>query len=365
MKKLKILILLIISIFTFNLKVNAGASINASTNNVSVGDTFTVNVNMTNAAAWNIHATATGPVSGCSINQADASSDAMDTSKTFSASCTATGVGTIVVTLSGDTTSANDGNAVSVSGSVTINVKEKVQTQRPQPQPQAPAAPKSTDASLKNIELSSGNIEFSSDKDTYDLTVDYNVSSIEINGISNDGKASVKIEGDTNLKEGDNIIKLVVTAEDGTTTKTYTLNIKRENKVLSKNSNIKKMTINNYDLKFNKNKKEYDLIINNEDNLTFNIELEDEFAKYEIVGNKKLKNKSVIKVIVTAEDKSSTVYSINIIKEKNKTKELSIALICSIVLNTIIIGLLIFIIVKLNKNHKNILKDIFKINKKK
>lgn len=218
MKKLKILIL-IISIFTFNLKVNAAASISASSNNVSVGDTFTINVNMTNAAAWNIQAVASGPVSGCSINQADASSDAMDTSKTFSASCTATGVGKIVVTLSGDTTSASDGNAVPISGTVTINVKEKVQESTPKPQPQtptvtAPAAPKNTDATLKNIELSNSSIDFSSDKDSYDLTVGYDVSSIEVKGILNDNKASVKIEGDTNLKEGDNVIKLVVTAED-------------------------------------------------------------------------------------------------------------------------------------------------------
>ena len=249
------------------------------------------------------------------------------------------------------------------SKSITINAKSVVQTKPQTPTVTTPAAPKSTDASLKNIELSSGSIEFSSDKDTYDLTVDYSVSSIEIKGVSNDGKASVKIEGDTNLKEGDNVIKLVVTAEDGKTTKTYTLNIKRENKVLSKNSKIKKLTIDNYDINFNNNKKEYDLIISNEDSLTFNVELEDEFAKYEIVGNKKLKNKSVIKVIVTAEDKSSTVYSFNIIKEKNKTKELSTLLICSLVLNAIIIGLLIFIVVRLNKKDKKMLKELFKFKK--
>lgn len=359
MKKIIILIL-IISLFTLNIKANAAASINASSTNVYVGDTFTVNVNMSSAAAWSLHTAATGPVSGCIINQADASSDANDISKTFSVSCTATGVGTIVVTLSGDTTSASDGNAVGVSGSVTINVKERPVVQS---KPQAPATPKSTDASLKNIELSSGNIEFSNDKDTYDLTVDYSVSSIEIKGISNDGKASVKIEGDTNLKEGDNVIKLIVTAEDGTTTKTYTLNIKRENKVLSKNSKIKKLTIDNYDISFNNNKKEYDLTISNEDSLTFNVELEDEFAKYEIVGNKKLKNKSVIKVIVTAEDNSSTVYLFNIIKEKNKTKELSTLLICSLVLNAIIIGLLIFIVIRLNKKDKKMLKELFKFKK--
>ena len=252
---------------------------------------------------------------------------------------------------------------------ITVNVIEKPQempvTQQPStPTVTTPISPKNTDATLKAIELSSGSIEFASDKESYDLIVGYDISTIEVNGIPNDNKASVRLEGDTNLKEGDNIIKLVVTAEDGITTKTYTLNIKRENKVLSKNSNIKKIIINNYNINFNKNKKEYDLIINNEDNLTINVELEDELAKYEILGNKKLKNKSVIKVIVTAEDGTITEYKINIIKEVNKTKKLRIALIASIILNTIIIGLLVFIVIRLNNNYKDVLRNLFKFTKK-
>ena len=65
-----------ISIFIFNVKVFAGANLSVSTNSVTKGGTFTVSVNMYGAAAWNIHVTASGPVSGCSINQADATADA-------------------------------------------------------------------------------------------------------------------------------------------------------------------------------------------------------------------------------------------------------------------------------------------------
>lgn len=255
---------------------------------------------------------------------------------------------------------------------ITVNVIEKPKETLitpPTPTPPStstvntPTAQKNNDATLKNIELSNGTIEFSNDKDTYDVSVGYDVSSIEVKGILNDNKASVKLEGDTNLKEGENIIKLIVTAEDGIITKTYTLNVKRENKILSKNNNIKKLTINNYDINFNKNKKEYDLIINNEDNLTINVELEDKFAKYDILGNKRLKNKSVIKIKVTAEDNSVKEYKINIIKEVNKTKELKIALLVSIVLNTIIMGLLLFVVLRLNKYNKNILKEVFMFKK--
>ena len=123
MKKVKFLLVSLISLFAFNINVIAASgSLSVSSSNVYVGDKFTVTVNVRSAAAWNIHVSASGPVSGCSINQADATSDAMDTNKSFSATCTATGTGTISIILSGDVTSANDGNAVNVSGSKNVTV---------------------------------------------------------------------------------------------------------------------------------------------------------------------------------------------------------------------------------------------------
>ena len=123
MKKVKYLIISLISIFAFNINVFAASgSLGVSSSSVYVGDSFTVTANVSSAAAWNIHVSASGPVSGCSINQADATADAMDTNKTFSATCTATGTGTITIRLSGDVTSASDGNAVNVSGSRSVTV---------------------------------------------------------------------------------------------------------------------------------------------------------------------------------------------------------------------------------------------------
>ena len=126
MKKVKYLIISLISIFAFNINVFAASgSLGVSSSSVYVGDSFTVTANVSSAAAWNIHVSASGPVSGCSINQADATADAMDTNKTFSATCTATGTGTITIRLSGDVTSASDGNAVNVSGSRSVTVSNR------------------------------------------------------------------------------------------------------------------------------------------------------------------------------------------------------------------------------------------------
>lgn len=120
----------------------ASGSLVVSPGIVYVGDSFTAAVGVSSAAAWNIHVSATGPVSGCSINQADATADAKDTVKTFDAICTATGEGTITVSLSGDVTSASDGKAVSLSSSRNVVVKEKpAPTPTPEPTPTPDPAP--------------------------------------------------------------------------------------------------------------------------------------------------------------------------------------------------------------------------------
>ena len=100
----------------------ASGSLSVSSGSVYVGDSFTATVNVSGAAAWNVHMTSSGPVSDCAINQADATADAADTNKSFSATCKATGTGTITIKLAGDVTSAADGNAVNVSGSKTVTV---------------------------------------------------------------------------------------------------------------------------------------------------------------------------------------------------------------------------------------------------
>ena len=126
MKKVVLFIISLISIFAFNTTVYAASgSLSVSSGSVYVGDSFTVTANISSAAAWNVHTSTSGPVSGCIINQADASSDATDVNKSFTATCTATGEGTITIILSGDATSAADGNAVNISGSRSVTVSKR------------------------------------------------------------------------------------------------------------------------------------------------------------------------------------------------------------------------------------------------
>ena len=90
MKKIKLMLILIMCIFVSNLKVYAAsATLSVSSQNVSVGDKFTVYVKVNSAAAWNIQAIASGVVGKCELKQADTTADALDTTKTFSTTCTA------------------------------------------------------------------------------------------------------------------------------------------------------------------------------------------------------------------------------------------------------------------------------------
>ena len=83
MNKFKILILSI-TVFLFSglMEVKASnASLSVSSEDVYVGDSFTVFVNIDQSAAWNIHVNSNGPVTDCVINDADATKDALNTSK--------------------------------------------------------------------------------------------------------------------------------------------------------------------------------------------------------------------------------------------------------------------------------------------
>ena len=233
MKKNNIILILLISIFAFSSKTfAASANISVSSGSVQAGGSFTVTASVIQAAAWNIHVTANGPVGECKINNANATDDAMDTNKSFSTTCTATGEGTITLYLSGDVTSATDGNAVSVSGSKTVTVTAK---------PASPSGsgnnnnnnnnntpkPTTTDTKSKNNnlkEISVAGFELTKiDNNNYSLTVPNDITTIDVLVTAEDSKATVKGAGSHELQIGDNNIEVIIISESGSQNK---INIK-------------------------------------------------------------------------------------------------------------------------------------------
>jgi len=93
--------------------------------------------------------------------------------------------------------------------------------------PPPPPPPLSDDADLSSLEVSEGTLtpSFNPDSLSYAVDVEHTVSSITITAVANDTAASVSGEGEKQLSEGSNPFDVVVTAEDGTTTKTYTITV--------------------------------------------------------------------------------------------------------------------------------------------
>lgn len=79
---------------------------------------------------------------------------------------------------------------------------------------------KSENADLRVLKIENMEPEFSKDVTEYYLTVDLEIDKIDIEAYSDSEKASVDIQGNNDLQEGENKIEIVVTAEAGNQ-KTY------------------------------------------------------------------------------------------------------------------------------------------------
>ena len=87
----------------------------------------------------------------------------------------------------------------------------------------------SKDASLASLTISPGTLKpaFSADVTEYTAAVSSDVSSITVSAPAKDSGAKVAVSGNDELQDGENTITCTVTAEDGETTKTYTIVVTR------------------------------------------------------------------------------------------------------------------------------------------
>ena len=173
------------------------------------------------------------------------------------------------------------------------------------------------DTRLKNLLLSEGSIEFSSDIYEYNIEVENYVDSINVTAIPMDESDEVIIEGNTEIENG-SIIKIIVKGLDESET-VYNINVSKKEIIKSSNANLKSMKIRNHDITFNNKILEYVVIIeSNETELDiYELIPEDEKAKVEIKNNSNLINGSKIEIVVTSEDEVNTnTYTIDIIVKK-------------------------------------------------
>lgn len=184
-----------------------------------------------------------------------------------------------------------------------------------------------TDNTLKSLTISVGSLSpsFNTNETSYNVNVDSNVSSIKVNGLANDSKATVSGNGTRNLSYGSNKIDIKVKAENGSI-KTYTINVNRKDN-RSKNSLLKSLVVNNGSLspKFQSNVLKYSLSVDySVSKLDIKAIAEDSKSKISIV-NPNLVAEEITNVIinVTAENGSKKQYVIAVKRGKDPNKKLS------------------------------------------
>ena len=170
-------------------------------------------------------------------------------------------------------------------------------------------------SNLKNLSVKEGTIPFTQDRTDYELTIPYKYENLNLYYETESAKATVVVSGEQNLQVGENIVKIVVAAENGEQ-KTYTLIVTRQEKPLLF---LEKLEVKGFSLDFNPGKLNY--VINAEKfvrKLDITYKTGNKSDRVIINGNKSLKNGyNVISIKVADESGEELEYLINFTQERN------------------------------------------------
>jgi len=310
------ILMIIMAVFSFMLCTKgiyaANASITASKTNVTVGTKVTITVKI-NAAAWNLNVS--GASSGAIVGfNSEAENQA--TTKTYTLNLTKAGKYTVY--LKGDITDESSETATNINKSVTVTVKEKATTNS-NTNNNTPTntnnnstttTKKSSNANISKLTLSVEGLSFKSAQTTYNVKVGEAVENITVGVTLAHKKATYTVAGNKNLKAGNNLIKIVVTAEDGTK-KTYKINVEKEGNLEESSADLANLIIEDmtFETPFNATQTEY-----RGSKMKYKASLNvlpytvSEKATHEVIGNENLKEgENTIIVRVTSFDKTNTV----------------------------------------------------------
>lgn len=359
--KLFSIILIIAISFFITVPVEAAtSSLSTNSSSVTVGDTIKITVKI-NAAQWKLKLTANGKKVDSWVETVNFKENL---SKTFTASYKPTEKGTVTFKLEGDITDVNQDNTI-INTSKSVTVKEKSSggssggssnnggstsgggstsnsgsgstsggNSSSNNNNNSNDTSTNSNALLKMIKVSP--VDFSGFKPTkysgYSVTVENDVTEVSVKATPQVSGAKVAISGDKDLKEGKNTVSIVVTAKDGKTKKTYTVEVNRlaageeatettegpegQEETTSLLSNL---TIQNVNLTpaFSPDIYEYTVEVG-ADVLSLPIEAlpVDEGTKVEVLGNENfVDGENIVTILLTSEDgKQTTTYQIKVMK---------------------------------------------------
>lgn len=340
-----IIIIGIIGIMTLiltNTSDAASLSVKASKSSVSPGESFTVTVTLSDAA---------GPVSATVSGGSGSLAKEWLENSSKSFTCTAGSSGTVTITASGTVGDFATGNDVTVRNSTSVTIVVPTPQPEPTPDPKpsnntsnnnssgkssnnntSTTVKKSDNSNLSSIQIAEGVIspEFSKTVKEYIVNVPYEVTKLSIAATPEHSKGTVTISGNDELKVGENLIEIIVTAEDSSTDK-YIIKAIRTKQELSLqtlsiyyvNENGDKVELK-LDPQFSFDVYSYsvnDILAHTIQSLSVEAKANAENAKVEIVGNDELKsgtNEITIKVSVTDEAglEEQKTYTIKVQKEE-------------------------------------------------
>ena len=291
---------------------------------------------------------------------------------------TNTGTNTSEETPTENTNSSSSGSSTSSQGQSSSNTGSSsqsttsTQNQRTRTtSSNSSAQSKSSNANLSNLGIRPHDFTgFSPSKTSYSVTVPQDTESVEVYAQVADNGATVSGTGTVSLDEGENVVNVTVTAEDGTT-KTYTINITRgevaeETTEVSSGEGLSKLVIQQIremTPEFQTNVYEYTVkYIGENTSLPIEVEPTDETYQVEIVGNENLQEgENLITILVsTSGGENVATYQITVNKslvdeealareqaEKEQRQRMIIGIVVAVVL---IIAIVVFIIIRRRRN---------------
>lgn len=206
--------------------------------------------------------------------------------------------------------------------------------------------------------------EFNKDTDNYTLQVGSDVEAIQITATPEDENATVQVQGNENLQEGENTVTITVTAEDGTT-KVYTITVNKGNVEQVASLGLSTLTIDGIDMEnvFSPTTYEYTIEVNQDvTQLDITAEANEEGATVEIVGNQDFQEgENIVSIIVKSADGEETVtYQLTINKNtaavaENSNQTQNLIFICLFV--GIVVVIIIVVSILLYKRHKRKIEE--------
>ena len=226
----------------------------------------------------------------------------------------------------------NSWSKVSFNGSTGYIYSEYLTTTQPKAEEQKPKEQpkneeKSTNKNLAKLEVKPEGLtpEFKKDVTDYTIKVPNSIEKLDIIAEAEDSKSKVEISGNDKLVEGDNIVKILVTAEDGTT-RTYIITATRE-KTVQSSLRLSALTIEGINIEpaFSPDIFAYTATLSNSEinELKVNATTSDENTTIEILGNSNLQDgENVITILLkSTKTDETTTYQITVNKPLKKKKK--------------------------------------------